>query len=282
MDEINNNIYTVYKHTSPSNKVYIGITYLKPERRWRRDGGGYKSSKCFYNAIQKYGWNNFKHEILFENLTKEEAEQKEIELIAYYDSANHDKGYNVSYGGNSIGKHNEESKRKMSEARRGKYLGENNCFYGKHHSDETKYMLSQLAKDRYANKEDHPFYGRPHSEETKKKLSEINRGKHLSEETKRKLSVANTGEKNGMFGKTHSDKAKETLSILKKKSVLQYSLDGKLLQQWDSATDASLTLGISRSGISDCCRDKIQTSGGYVWRYAYNADNINEVCRRCV
>ena len=81
-----NSNYIVYKHTSPSNKVYIGITSQTPERRWRKDGKGYKTHIYFWNAIKKYGWNNFKHEVLFSGLTKEEAEQKEIELIAYYKS----------------------------------------------------------------------------------------------------------------------------------------------------------------------------------------------------
>ena len=50
-------------HTSPSNKKYIGITSLKPEYRWNK-GNGYKTQTVFYRAIQKYGWDNFKHEII--------------------------------------------------------------------------------------------------------------------------------------------------------------------------------------------------------------------------
>ena len=64
-------MYTVYKHTAPNGKVYIGITSHSIEGRWRKDGSGYKLNNHFWNAIQKYGWNNFKHEILFENLMKE-------------------------------------------------------------------------------------------------------------------------------------------------------------------------------------------------------------------
>ena len=55
-------MYVVYKHTTPSGKVYIGITGLKPERRWR-NGNGYKDNEHFYRAILKYGWDNIKHEI---------------------------------------------------------------------------------------------------------------------------------------------------------------------------------------------------------------------------
>ena len=56
--------FIVYKHTSPNGKVYIGMTCLKPIQRWKKDGSGYKRNTHFWGAIQKYGWENFKHEIL--------------------------------------------------------------------------------------------------------------------------------------------------------------------------------------------------------------------------
>lgn len=83
-----------------NDKVYIGITLQKVEYRWR-NGEGYKLQTYFYNAIQKYGWDNFMHEVLFDNLSKEEAEQKEIELISYYNSKNPKFGYNIQSGGYS-------------------------------------------------------------------------------------------------------------------------------------------------------------------------------------
>lgn len=90
--------YKVYKHTFPNGKVYIGITSQKPKSRWA-NGKGYQDNKRMYNAIKKYGWNNIKHEILFTGLTQEQAFEKEIELIAEYDSTKFDKGYNISHGG---------------------------------------------------------------------------------------------------------------------------------------------------------------------------------------
>ena len=63
-------IYTVYRHTNKMNgKRYIGITKQKPERRWQ-NGYGYVGT-YFGNAISKYGWDAFEHEILFEGFTKE-------------------------------------------------------------------------------------------------------------------------------------------------------------------------------------------------------------------
>ena len=73
-------LFKVYIHTFPNNKVYVGITSSNENIRWRKNGTGYKKQHV-YKAIKKYGWENVKHEILYKNLTKEEAEQKEIELI---------------------------------------------------------------------------------------------------------------------------------------------------------------------------------------------------------
>lgn len=90
--------YCVYKHTSPSGKVYIGITCQSPTTRWR-GGEGYRWNTLFYRAILKYGWDNFRHEILFDGLTKDAACDMEIALIKSHDSTNPQKGYNNSTGG---------------------------------------------------------------------------------------------------------------------------------------------------------------------------------------
>ena len=90
------NGYIVYKHTCPDNKVYIGITCQEPSKRWL-NGLGYKKS-WFYNAIQKYSWENIKHEILYENLSYEDAINKEHKLILEYESWCPAKGYNDSIG----------------------------------------------------------------------------------------------------------------------------------------------------------------------------------------
>ena len=93
--------YMVYKHIFPNNKVYIGITTkTNPKERWR-GGSGYSNNDLMTKAIKKYGWENIKHEILYKNLTEEEAKQKEVELIKYYKSNNSKYGYNLSSGGES-------------------------------------------------------------------------------------------------------------------------------------------------------------------------------------
>ena len=63
-------IYTLYVHEFPNHKLYIGITCDTIQHRWRNNGYGYKSQRLMCRAIQKYRWDNIKHIILLENLSK--------------------------------------------------------------------------------------------------------------------------------------------------------------------------------------------------------------------
>lgn len=75
-----------------------------PKRRWANNGKEYMPkdgcNSRFWGAIKKYGWSNFKHEILISGLTRKEAEQAEIDTIAKYDATNRYKGYNIAHGRN--------------------------------------------------------------------------------------------------------------------------------------------------------------------------------------
>lgn len=93
----NNNKYYLYCHTNKiNNKKYIGISLQKPSHRWQ-NGKGYKGCPKFEKAIKKYGWDNFTHEILLNNLTQKEACYLEKEYIEKYDTINN--GYNILEGG---------------------------------------------------------------------------------------------------------------------------------------------------------------------------------------
>ena len=103
--------YYVYMHQNQlNNKRYFGITCQKPTYRWRR-GNSYKSNLHFYNAIQKYGWDNFTHQILAENLTESEAKQLEQKLIAEFNTTDPTLGYNKTIGGEGNLKYSLESDR---------------------------------------------------------------------------------------------------------------------------------------------------------------------------
>lgn len=165
--------YTVYMHIAPSGKKYVGITSTKVKRRWM-GGYGYKCNPHFYRAIKKYGWDSFEHIILYENLSKQEAEKIEIGLIAKHNLTDKRYGYNIENGGNAPGTHSEETLKKMSEAQ----SGSKNHMWGK------KGPLN-------------PLYGRKASAEAieKNRLAHIGitsywKGRHISEDTKKAISKA--------------------------------------------------------------------------------------------
>lgn len=147
MLKVENN-YTVYMHKNKINgKVYIGITKQKPKYRWN-DGEGYKN-QMFYKAIKKYGWNNFEHIILFEHLSKYEAELKEIQLIKIYNSHCGKYGYNIL---DDINKHKTErnlsKKRKKVEIKETTKEKLRKANIGKHLSYVSKQKLSALRKNK--------------------------------------------------------------------------------------------------------------------------------------
>lgn len=96
--------YKLYKHTNKINgKIYIGITN-DTNRRWRNGGIEYKPESSrksrFWNAIQKYGWESFKHEILISGLSFSEACKLEQKYIAELNCTDDSVGYNIAKGGN--------------------------------------------------------------------------------------------------------------------------------------------------------------------------------------
>ena len=243
-----NNDYKVYMHRFPNGKVYIGITCQKPEYRWNK-GKHYRKQPLIFNAIMKYGWDNIEHIILFDGLSKEDAETKEVELISLYDSTNREKGYNIENGGNSTGKHSEETKKKMSAGIKNAYKN-------------TEYKEKKIAeaKKSYAK----PEYKKQLSERTKRlwqskeyrtKMISVHRGKTVSAEARKKVSDARKGR--FMGGDNVNARAVE-----------QYTKDGVFVACWDSAMSASRATGANNAKICECCKGKRHSAGGYRWKYA--------------
>ena len=95
-------MYTVYIHINKQNKKkYIGITSMSVKERWR-NGYGYSDKLPIGRAIRKYGWNEFMHEILCENLSEGDAKNIEIELIKRLHTQNPKYGYNICAGGDGV------------------------------------------------------------------------------------------------------------------------------------------------------------------------------------
>lgn len=217
------NNYTVYIHIFPNNKVYIGITKMGIKNRWL-NGKGYKTCRKLNFAIQKYGWENVKHEILYEHLTKEEAEQKEIELIVKYNSTDDNFGYNIEKGGNHQGKMSDETKRKLSAIMKGKNIGEKNGMYGKHHSIETRKKISENSSKYWQGKQI-PLEIVEKTKNTKKMI--YPNGYHHSSEAIKK--IKETRIKKGLSYATEEERHKARLESLKrykqkhKKEISEYN-----------------------------------------------------------
>lgn len=142
--------YTVYKHTGPTGKVYIGITSKRPEKRWD-NGNGYKHCPHMAAAVKKYGWENIRHEILATGLTKEEAETMEVKLIAAHKSNDRRYGYNTDAGGSAPGRMAEESRRKIAASMMGDLNPTRRYGHpmqGKRHTLESRAKMSASAKAR--------------------------------------------------------------------------------------------------------------------------------------
>lgn len=230
------NDFTVYKHTTPSNKVYIGITSQSPMKRWK-NGLGYEGCTAFFRAIKKYGWSNIKHEVLAEGLSKDQACAMEQDLIAEYQSHNPEFGYNLTSGGEHY-EPNDEWRRKLSES--------NKRYYIKH--PEARMKVTEKIRNRKPTAEeletrskkmkqffiDHP--------EQRYERGKSFRGKKRGEEFSRKL-----GER----------KSKPIICI-------------ETGKRYKSLVQASEELNVCRTGITNVLRGYAHTCGGYHFAYADN------------
>lgn len=248
----------IYCYTNKINGLkYIGQTTNEIGRRYSftnpnvryctsyeiyKQGG--KLSK-FDQARKDFGLGAFEYKIIdrVENDDKEclinQLNALETYYIKKYDTMNN--GYNMTEGGYN-GLLSDETKHKISESLKGHKMSlltyQKLCLTGHPHSEETKERISELAKERYKNKENHPMFGKHHTEESKRKNSESRKGKC-------------TGKENG-----------------KARKVLMFSTEGVLLKEFDCLIEAARSLGKSYvTGISNCCKHTAYKSFGYCWRY---------------
>ena len=230
------NSYTVYKHIAPNGKIYIGITVQTDlNRRWQ-NGSGYRTQRRFYRAIQKYGWENIKHEVVISSLSKKEAEGIEIALIKEFKTTDPEYGYNIENGGNCIGTHSEETKKKISEAQ----IGCKNHAWGKPSPRKgTKASAETILKNRLS-----------HIGQTA-----WNKGKKLTEEKKK-----------NMRGKTITEEQKKHLSELRSKPVMCVETN----KIYKNSLEAAEECGIDRSCISKAANGKAFRAGGLRWEFVTN------------
>lgn len=298
--------FYIYCHTAPNGKRYIGQTCQEPEKRWN-NGWGYVGQPYFKRAIDKYGWESFRHEILAVCHTKEMADLLETHLIAFFDTRNHSKGYNLTAGGGGwLGMTcSEETKRKISEANTGNtwdderkktwseaMSGSGNPMYGRHHSKETCERMSRDRKGKSISPELREFRTNVLITVNKKKRIPI---RQLDLDGNVIATYAGMAEAEEATGFNHSgiwsvcrgkhdkaygyrweyvdDKLREQAEAVRRNrsttcmAVIQYSLDGTELARFKSLSAAERETGVHRDGISDCIHSGSETYGGYVWRF---------------
>lgn len=254
---IYNNTYCVYAHINKvDGKIYVGTTKYgdNPNKRWkngngyldRNQSGTYKQPHFAY-AILKYGWDNFAHEIIVSNLTKEEADNFEKILVDKLKLQDSRFGYNIRSGGGSNGSLSDETRKKISKSNKGKIF-----------SEKHKLLLSKASK------------GAKQSKETIEKRVEKLRGKKRSEEYKKYMSE-----------RTKQSMTQERIDKLIERNRIRWSDPNERLKQGEiarrtrskpvfcvelnkifpSAKEAGRTTGVSDSNISMCCCGKRASAG---------------------
>lgn len=227
--------FYIYCHTSPSGKRYIGQTSVEPKKRWN-NGLGYLNCTYFKHAIDKYGWDNIRHDIICVVHSEKLAHLFEQHYIQKYDTFNHDKGYNLTLGGEGTLGHklSDEAKRRIGEANTGNFWDE-----------ERKRRRSEMISG-----EGNPMYGHHHTKEVCEKMSRERKGVPLKPEHREKV----------------------TRAILKqvekqKMPVDQYDLQGNYIATYPSLSDAARSVGVTESSIHRCCSGMGNTAAGYKWTY---------------
>ena len=178
-----------------NNKAYIGVSIHEPEKKRIKAHLSGHGNRYLKNAVKKYGKDAFTYEILEANVFDEFLPDLEVAYIEKFNTVAPN-GYNLTHGGEKNKKPSAETRRKQSEASR-----------GRKHSEETLRKISEISKRNWENPEylrkmsvalkgeNHPFYGKTHSAHTRRKISKSLRGKMLSADHRRKIGEAHKGKK---------------------------------------------------------------------------------------
>ena len=291
--------YLIYKRTLKTDgRVYIGVTHNSMDKRAGNNGIKYDGCVHFYNAIKKYGWENFSSEILEEGLSKEKAEEREIYWIEKYQSTNPEFGFNIAKGGN-LAFPFEQCHKVNAYTLDGKFMqafpsvGEAEKFIGKTGVSDVCRGKSNRAGGYYWRYTSEEF---PEGKDLEnyffrnKKVVPINQytleGKfvktfHSLNEAARETGINFTSiwdtcsgrrKRAGEFTFRRYDDFSDCRDIdfvyqSPEKEVNAYNLEGKYLGTYKNMREAERQLGPKATDISRCCKHKAHYAKGYMFRF---------------
>lgn len=207
----------------------------------------YHNSTYFYHAIKKYGWDNFEHILLVDNIDLEIANILEEELIKKYKTNNPKYGYNLKSGGKNSN-HSDITKQKISKAHAGKFKGTLNgrskpiCQY----DITTKKLIAKFESIREASL----MYGNSSG------ISGCCNG--ILNQAYGYVWCFDGNEPNFNFTDKRNNRAKR---------VYQKDLCGNIINIFKSTIEAEELTGIDRSRICRCCNGKQSVAGDFLWEY---------------
>lgn len=153
--------------------------------------------------------------------------------------------------------HSEETKLKISNAHKGKVFSESSK--RKMSKAHTGKVLSAEVREKISNSNK----GRVHSEESKAKMSKAKKGKSCTEATRNAVAAANKA-------RGWSEGSRRKISEGNSKAVLQFSLSGDFIREFQSAKDVCTFLGCCLDSVQDCCRGSKASFRGY--KFVYKED----------
>ena len=274
-------------------KKYVGKCHRKPEKTKSYYGSG----NLIKLAIKKYGKENFKKEIIEQNLNVDNIYETEQYWIKEMNCKS-PIGYNLCDGGKGMMNPSDETRKKMSESRKGKYCGKRHWNYGGQMTEETIKKISDAVKiglighivsDETKNKisdankkyvgELCPSFGRKHTIESRKKMSESQKGRKNSLERIEKQRLKMIGRKASQETKmkmSESQKNRPSVSdetkIKMSQSTFKVSvhqidkITNEIINTFESISEAAMKTGCNIKHISSCINGNRKSNGGYKWR----------------
>jgi group I intron endonuclease len=225
-------------------KVYIGCTTQSPKKRWRQHKTmakyGHDNCPYLYNAMRKYGIDNFKFYPIAKAKNKEQLFLMERAFISLYNTHFEDGGYNIEFGGTGSNRWHKKTREKISSKVTRRKIdvytldGElyDTCKSVHHASKKYSAHKSGIVKC---------CRGRAYT-----------CGGYIF---RYKGDSLNKFELKPEYGNAS-------------KPVAKYDLDGNLLKTYNSATEAIQELPTNNiGGVTRCCNGNLETSSGFIWKY---------------